>query len=129
MNPWPQVPAHRPAIISRGFGRSRFVPWSAQSMTADAGAVKRRRPIGAAGPRRPRHPRLFRPTTWAAGLILLTTCVVAAAVWSLSSTGASVSGGAVAARVGPSAVTNAQVGSEVDAILAVCRPTGSPSRA
>jgi hypothetical protein len=87
--------------------------------TRGPGAVKRRRPIGADGPRRPRHPRLFRPTTWAAGLTLLATGVVAAVVWSLSSTGVSLSSGAVAARVGPSVITNAQVRSEVDAILAV----------
>ncbi len=84
-----------------------------------AGAVKRRRPVGAAGVRRPRHPRLFRPTTWAAGLILLATGVVAAAVWSLSSTGGSISSGSAAARVGPSVITPAQVHNEVDAILAV----------
>ena len=84
-----------------------------------ASAVKRRRPVGAAGVRRPRHPRLFRPTTWAAGLILLATGVAAAAVWSLSSTATSLSSGAVAARVGQAVITGPQVHREVDAILAV----------
>ena len=81
--------------------------------------TKRRGSAGNDRVRRPRHPRLFRPTTWASGLILLAACVAAAAVWSLSSTTTSIGGGSVAARVGPSVITVAQVQSEVDAILGV----------
>ena len=117
---WPQLPGRRPGTSPKAICRTTVISWSAHLISRGVpGRSSGGRQIGSDGLRRPRHPRLFRPTTWAAGVILLATGVAAAAVWSFSSTGTSVTSGSVAARVGPSAITTAQIQSEVNAILAV----------